>query len=136
MIPIEFRLSGRAFKPLTYFLISTDRTQNAKNICSTCYCKIFKTKMILERKCWNVIIKHHFSDPVAFQRKERYVNEMTNMSISILPFMKKMIVNKYWIDHLFNNGTASKIQYIYNLENSSSNDNRAFSFKTLHWCGL
>ena len=41
------------------------------------------------------------------------------------------------MDHLFNNGTAYKIQYIYNLDKSSLNDNRAFSFMKVHeGCGL
>ena len=37
------------------------------------------------------------------------------------------------MNHLFKNGTAYKIQYIYNLENSSSNDNCSFSLMKVLW---
>ena len=36
------------------------------------------------------------------------------------------------MNHLFNNGTAYKILYIYNLEYSSLCDNSAYSFMKVH----
>ena len=36
------------------------------------------------------------------------------------------------MDHLFNNGTAYKMLYIYNLENSSSSDNNENSCIKVH----
>ena len=36
------------------------------------------------------------------------------------------------MDHMFNNGNAYKIQYIYNLEIFSSSDNSAYSFMKVH----
>ena len=33
---------------------------------------------------------------------------------------------------MFKNGTAYKIQYIYNIENSSSSDNRALTFMMVY----
>ena len=49
---------------------------------------------------------------------------------------KQWIMKKYEMDHLFNNGTAYKILYIYNLENSWFSDNSAYSFMKVHWGGL
>ena len=43
-------------------------------------------------------------------------------------------MNKYLMDHLFNNGTAHEIQYLYNLGDFLQSHNRAFSFMKVHWC--
>ena len=40
------------------------------------------------------------------------------------------------MDHLFTNGTAYKILYIYNLENTSYSDNTAHTFMKVHRSGL
>ena len=41
-------------------------------------------------------------------------------------------MNKYEMDHFFNNWTAYKIQYQYNLGNSLQSDNRSFSFMNVY----
>ena len=53
----------------------------------------------------------------ALQLQERRI--MHFLTIKLHFINKQWILQKYKMDHLLNNGTAYKILYIYNFENSS-----------------